>query len=108
MKEQRNGDFNLLRLDTSDTSYMMLRDILVTAGETGYNSLADRVIDLYDSGAVNARSLLMGLCRQLANVNLEFAQEKGVGELRTRVEAIQHENDLAWREVNVVRAELEV
>ena len=59
VQDQRNGDSKRIRLD--DTTDVFLQDRLIRAGEKGYNSLAEKVLEMHDNGAVEVKRLLMGL-----------------------------------------------
>ena len=66
VQEERNGDAKRIRLDL--TSDAFLQDILKSAGDKGFNCLAEKVLELFGTGAVEVKSLLMGcvagrLCR---------------------------------------------
>ena len=92
-------------LDVVDDVY--LKDILVQAGDEGFDSLAGEVLQMYKSGAVDVKGLPMGFCRRLAVGNVAVAQDAEVDRLRSLNEELEQCNAQAWGKVMHLQKELE-
>ena len=78
------------------TSDSFLQDILKSAGDKGFNCLAEKVLELFGTGAVEVKSLLMGLCRRVAVHNLDVAKDCEIEQLRCENVALDADNGAAW------------
>ena len=81
------------------TSDSFLQDILKSAGDKGFQCLAEKVLDLFGTGAVEVKSLLVGLCRRAAVMNVDVATDGEIEQLRCDKAALDEENAAAWGKV---------